>query len=61
MEIDKALRENIYLFYVIEQDKSYDFHTINRFHSQILKESICEVFEVVLSLLSEGGYVKLEY
>lgn len=37
-----------------------DFHTINRFRGVVLKETINEIFSVVLQLLVESGYVKLE-
>jgi transposase len=58
-KIAKALRENIYFMW-LSGNSHPDFHTINRFRSEILKESICEVFVAVLTLLSEGGYIKLE-
>jgi transposase len=58
-KIAKALRENIYFMW-LSGNSHPDFHTINRFRSEVMKESINEIFVAVLTLLSEGGYIKLE-
>lgn len=58
-KIAKALRENIYFMW-LSGNSHPDFHTINRFRGVIVKETIGEIFAAVLSILVEGGYVKLE-
>lgn len=58
-KIAKALRENIYFMW-LSGNSHPDFHTINRFRGVVMKATIGEVFAAVLSLLVEGGYVKLE-
>lgn len=58
-KIAKALRENIYFMW-LSGNSHPDFHTINRFRGVVVKETITEIFAAVLSLLVEGGYVKLE-
>ena len=57
--IAKALRENIYFMW-LSGNNHPDFHTINRFRGEILKETISSVFGSVVGMLVEGGYVKLE-
>lgn len=58
-KIAKALRENIYFMW-LSGNSHPDFHTVNRFRGEVVKESITEIFTAVLLLLVEGGYVKLE-
>jgi transposase len=58
-KIAKALRENIYFIW-LSGNSHPDFHTINRFRGKVVQETIGEIFAAVLSLLVEGGYVKLE-
>lgn len=58
-KIAKALRENIYFMW-LSGNNHPDFHTINRFRGEILKETIGSIFGSVIKLLVEGGYVKLE-
>ena len=58
-KIAKALRENIYFMW-LSGNSQPDFHTINRFRGVVMKATIGEIFAAVLSLLVEGGYVKLE-
>lgn len=58
-KIAKALRENIYFMW-LSGNSQPDFHTINRFRGVVMKETIEEIFAAVLTLLVEGGYVKLE-
>lgn len=58
-QIAKAVRENIHFMWISAMNKP-DFRTINRFRSQILKDSIEPVFTSVLMLLVESGHVKLE-
>ena len=57
--IAKALRENIYFMW-LSGNNHPDFHTVNRFRGEILKDTISSVFGSVVMLLVEGGYVKLE-
>jgi transposase len=57
--IAKALRESIPLMWLSGNNRP-DFRTINRFRGELLKGIIEEVFLAVLSLLIDGGYVKLE-
>ncbi len=58
-KIAKALRENIYFMW-LSGNNHPDFHTINRFRGEVVKETIREIFAAVLLLLEGGGYVKLE-
>jgi len=58
-KIAKALWENIYFMW-LSGNGHPDFHTINRFRGVVMKETIGEIFVAVLTLLVEGGYVKLE-
>lgn len=58
-KIAKALRENIYFMW-LSGNSHPDFHTINRFRGVVVKATIGEIFAAVLSILVEGGYVKLE-
>ena len=58
-KIAKALRENIYFMWLSGNSRP-DFHTINRFRGEVVKETIGEIFTAVLLLLKEGGYIQLE-
>jgi transposase len=58
-KIAKALRENIYFMW-LSGNQHPDFHTINRFRGQVVKETIGDIFTAVLLLLKEGGYIQLE-
>lgn len=58
-KIAKALRENIHFMW-LSGNSQPDFRTINRFRGVVMKATIGEIFGAVLSLLKEGGYVKLE-
>ena len=58
-KIAKALRENIYFMW-LSGNSHPDFHTINRFRGVVVKATIGEIFAAVLTILVEGGYVKLE-
>jgi len=57
--IAKALRESI-PFMWLSGNQRPDFRTINHFRGRLLKGIIEEVFLSILTLLIEGGYVKLE-
>lgn len=57
--IAKALRESIPFMWLSGNNRP-DFRTINRFRGELLKGIIEEIFLAVLSLLIDGGYVKLE-
>lgn len=58
-KIAKELRENIHFMWLSGNSRP-DFHTINRFRSEIVKETINEIFAAVLLILEEGGYINLE-
>jgi len=58
-KIAKALRENIYFMWLSGNSRP-DFHTINRFRGVVVKRTIGEIFAAVLTILVDGGYVKLE-
>jgi transposase len=58
-KIAKALRENIYFMW-LSGNQQPDFRTINRFRSEVVKSVIEDIFSLVLELLIEEGYVKLE-
>jgi len=58
-QIAKAVRENVnYLW--LSGGNQPDFRTINAFRGEKMKGAIEEVFRLVLEVLLEGGYVKLE-
>lgn len=59
-KIAKALRENIYFMW-LSGNSQPDFHTLNRFRGEVVKATITEIFAAVLTILVEGGYVKLEH
>jgi hypothetical protein len=58
-QIAKALRENIHYIWISGGNQP-DFRTINRFRGVVMKEVIEAVFALVLELLIDEGYVKLE-
>lgn len=58
-KIAKALRENVFFMWLSGQNRP-DFRTINHFRGVVMKEIIGEIFGMVLELLIEQGYVKLE-
>ena len=58
-QIAKALRENVNFMWISANNRP-DFRTINRFRGVVMREIIGEVFDIVVTLLIEEGYVKLE-
>jgi transposase len=58
-QIAKAVRENVNFLWLSGGNQP-DFRTINSFRGEKMKEVIGEVFTLVLELLIEEGYVKLE-
>ena len=58
-QIAKAVRENVNFLWLSGGNQP-DFRTINGFRGERMKGVIEEVFTVVLELLVEEGYVKLE-
>ncbi len=59
-KIAKALRENIHFMW-LSGNSHPDFHTINRFRGEVVKETLQEIFAALLVLLEEGGYIQLEH
>lgn len=57
--IAKAVRENINFMWLSGGNQP-DFRTINGFRGERMKGTIEEVFTLVLELLVEAGYIKLE-
>ena len=57
--IAKALRENVNFMWIAGGNQP-DFHTINDFRGNTMKEAVRAVFTKVLELLVEEGYIKLE-
>lgn len=57
--IAKALRENIHFMWLSGKQRP-DFHTIARFRSGPLKETITRIFAAAVELLAESGHIKLE-
>ncbi|MBK9005711.1 MAG: transposase [Anaerolineae bacterium] len=57
-KIEKALWENIGFMWI--SGGNPDFHTINNFRSDTLKEAVRKVFASMMELLVEEGYVKME-
>jgi transposase len=57
--IAKGLRESVPLMWLSGNNRP-DFRTINHFRGQMLKGMIEEIFEGLLELLVEDGYIKLE-
>lgn len=58
-QIAKGLRENIHFMWLSGQNKP-NFRTINRFRSSQMKAVIEHVFQSVVMMLVESGYVRLE-
>ena len=58
-QIAKAIRENVNFLWLSGGNQP-DFRTINSFRGEKMKGVIEEVFTLVLELLVEEGYVKLE-
>lgn len=58
-QIAKAVRENVNFLWLSGGNQP-DFRTINSFRGEKMKGAIEEVFTLVLELLLEEGYVKLE-
>lgn len=59
-KIAKALRENIHFMW-LSGNSHPDFHTLNRFRGEVVKETLQEIFAALLVLLEEGGYIQLEH
>ena len=59
-QIAKALRENIPFMWISGNNRP-DFRTINRFRGVVMRDIIEDVFAVVVGLLMEEGYVKLDH
>ena len=58
-KIEKALWENIGFMWISGGNKP-DFHTINNFRGETMKEAVRKVFASMMEFLVEEGYVKLE-
>ena len=58
-KIEKALWENIGFMWISGGNRP-DFHTINNFRSETMKEAVRKVFAALLAFLVEEGYVKME-
>lgn len=58
-KIEKALWENIGFMWISGGNKP-DFHTINNFRGETLKEVVRKVFASLMEFLVEEGYVKME-
>lgn len=58
-KIEKALWENIGFMWISGGNKP-DFHTINNFRGETMKEAVRKVFASMMELLVEEGYVKME-
>ena len=58
-QIAKNLRENIHFMWLSGQNRP-DFRTLNRFRASRLKNTIYDVFQSVVQILIEEGYIKLE-
>ncbi|GAB7053921.1 hypothetical protein JCM16163A_06670 [Paenibacillus sp. YK5] len=59
-QIAKAVRENIMFMWLAARQRP-DFHTINRFRSERMKDVLETVFTAILGFLVEEKYVKLEH
>ncbi|MET3273168.1 UNVERIFIED_CONTAM: transposase [Paenibacillus phyllosphaerae] len=59
-QIAKAGRENIMFMWLAARQRP-DFHTINRFRSERMKDVLESVFTTVLQFLAEEKYVNLEH
>lgn len=58
-KIEKALWENIGFMWISGGNKP-DFHTINNFRGDTMKEAVRKVFASMMEFLVEEGYVKME-
>ena len=58
-QIAKCVRENVHFMWLSGQNRP-DFRTINRFRSSRMKGAIEQVFQSVVHMLVEGGYIALE-
>ena len=58
-KIEKALWENIGFMWIGGGNQP-DFHTINNFRGETMKEAVRKVFASMMELLVEEGYVKME-
>ena len=58
-QIAKALRENIYFMWLSGHNRP-DFRTVNDFRGKTLQGLIQEIFEAVLEVLAEAGYVNFK-
>ena len=58
-KIEKALWENIGFMWISGGNRP-DFHTINNFRSETMKEAVRKVFASLMEFLEEEGYVKME-
>lgn len=58
-KIEKALWENIGFMWISGGNRP-DFHTINNFRSETMKEAVRNVFASLMAFLVEEGYVKME-
>ena len=58
-KIEKALWENIGFLWISGGNKP-DFHTLNNFRGEVMKEEVRQVFASLLEWLVEEGYVKME-
>lgn len=58
-KIEKALWENIGFMWISGGNKP-DFHTVNNFRGDTMKEAVRKVFASMLVFLVEEGYVKME-
>jgi len=58
-KIEKGLWENIGFMWISGGNKP-DFHTINNFRGETMKEAVRKVFASMMEFLVEEGYVKME-
>lgn len=58
-EIEKALHENVCYMWLSGNQRP-DHNTLNRFRNSQLKQTVKEVFALILHMLVEQGYVRLE-
>ena len=57
--MEKALWENIGFMWLSGRNRP-DFHTLNNFRSETMKDVVRKVFASLLAFLVEEGYVKME-
>ena len=58
-KIEEQVKENIHMMWISGMNKP-DHHTINRFRSERLKESLRDIFSEVVLLLSENGQLSIK-